>query len=151
MTSNAGLRGDSRATRAVGALCSVGILALVTGCDSGSQQVRVVNHCHVPIEATFTYLVSELRQPEGRLFLDLELDADGALDIAAGESSTLLVEPPSSPNIHYEGEATVTIRGDGEEWIEVALMEEAPTGSDVGYIKDGVFVVDGVLCPQVGG
>ncbi|MCB2413259.1 hypothetical protein LGT39_10435 [Demequina sp. TTPB684] len=139
----------SHGASAVGAGCSLALLALVTGCGSGNSQVLVENHCDVPIEATFTYLVSEVRQPEDRLFLDLELDADGALDIAAGESLTLVIGPHPSPDTHFEGKVSLTIRGEGGEWLEVALMEEAPTGSDVGYLKDGVFVVDGVLCSQL--
>ncbi|NYI42070.1 hypothetical protein [Demequina lutea] len=139
-------------SRAVGALGSVAALALVTGCGSGSSQVRIENHCDVPIQATFTNLLAGWSEADARTKLKYEVDADGALDVAAGASSTLVLGPPPSPKTRVNGQAFVTIRGDRGEWIMVAPMgEEAPPGSDVGYIKNGVFVVDGVLCSQVSG
>ena len=154
MTFNAGLRGESRATRAVGAACSVAVVALIAGCDLGSTQVRLENNCDVPIQATFTNLVEKLsKDAEPRWLAEWEVDVDAALDIAAGASSTLTLGSPSSGNSRSGGAAFVTIRGGGGEWINVAPMgEEAPPGgSDVGYIKDGVLVIDGALCAQLDG
>ena len=63
--------------------------------------------------------------------VEWEVDADGALDVAAGASSTLVLGPPPSPKTRVNGDAFVTIRGDGGDWMMVAPMgEEAPRGSD---------------------
>jgi len=116
--------------------------------------VRLENNCDVPIQATFTNLVEKLsKDAEPRWLAEWEVDVDAALDIAAGASSTLTLGSPSSGNSRSGGAAFVTIRGGGGEWISVAPMgEEAPPGgSDVGYIKDGVLVIDGVRCAQLDG
>jgi len=122
-------RGDSHAVRAVGALGSVAALALVTGCDAGSSQVRIENHCDVAIQATFTNLLAEWSDDDAKWSMDYEVDAAGTLDVAAGASSTLVLGPAPSPKTRVNGEAFVTIRGDGGEWIMVAPMGEgAPPG-----------------------
>ena len=142
----------ARAARAAGAVSSVAILALLTGCDQGSPQVRIENHCDVPIQATFTNALAGFSEADAKWEVEWEVDADGALDVAAGASATLVLGPPPSPKTRVDGEAFVTIRGEGSEWIMVAPMgEEAPRGSYGSFIKDGVFVVDGVLCSQLDG
>jgi hypothetical protein len=106
----------------------------------------------VPIQATFTNALAGWSEAHAKWEVEWEVDAHGALDVAAGASSTLVLGPPPSPKTRVNGEAFVTIRGDGGEWIMVApLGREWPPGSDGGFIKDGVFVVDGVLCSQVRG
>ncbi len=139
----------SRAARTLGA---VAVLALVTACSSGSSGVRVDNHCDVPIQATFTNLLAKWSEDDARYLVDWEVDADGAVDIAAGASATLVLGPPPSQATRVDGKAFLSIRGDGGEWLTVAPVgEKAPSGSDIGYIKDGVFVADGVLCAHMGG
>lgn len=137
---------------AAGALSAVAVLALVTACSSDSSDVRVDNHCDVPIQATFTNLLAKWSEDTAQYVTDWVVDADGAVDIAAGASATLVLGPPPSPATRVDGQAFLSIRGDGGEWLTVAPVgEKAPSGSDVGYIKDGVFVVNDVLCAQVGG
>ena len=145
MTLNAGLRGESHVARAVGALFSVTTLALVTGCDAGSQHVRIENYCDVAVQASYSTFVfqdpPDATNPSGYA---IEVVEGAAIDVAAGASSALKID--------INGAGYLVLRGSAGEWLTVSPLDtEAPPGSDGRFIKDGVFVVDGPVCAQVDG
>ena len=129
-------------TRAVAAISSVVVVALVTGCESSSAQVRVENHCEVAIQVSYSALVIDERQDVASPDVaKVEVVADAAIDVAAGASSTL------KPDLNGAGD--LVIRGHDGAWLNVAPLESGGATESDGFIKDGVFLVDGVLCAQL--
>ncbi len=139
-----GARYEAYAARAIGAVCSVGILALVTACDAGSQQVRIENYCDRAIKASYsTFVFEESPDASNPSGYAIEVAEGAAIEVAAGTSSTLKTE--------IYGAGYLVVRGSDGDWFPLAPLDtEAPPDSDGGFIKDGVFVVDGVLCTQLG-
>jgi hypothetical protein len=128
--------------RVVRAACSGVAVALLAGCDPGAPPVRIENHCDVPIHVSYEVVVLEEPQdPDSPPRIAAYLVGDAVIEVPAGASSTLKPETQ---------DGSLVIRGSDGEWITVAPLDnEAPAGSDVGFIRDGVFVVDGVLCAQL--
>lgn len=128
MKFDSGLRGESHAARAVGAICSVGILALVAGCDSGASPVRIENHCEVTVQVNFSsVVVDELDGVDG---LDI-----GVIELAAGASSMLKPD--------FRGGGFVVIRREEGSWYTLAPFDRE------GAPKDRVYLIDGSVCTKL--
>lgn len=136
------MSGFRSGSRVVGALGSVTVLALLTGCSSGAAPVRIENHCDVPVQVSYsTFVVEDPKDSVGPPHIETAVADDAAVEVGANASATL------KPDIG--GDGWLVLRRDGGEWLMVApLNSEAPADSDVGFIKDGVFVINDVLCAQ---
>jgi hypothetical protein len=125
-----GLRGYRHAVRAIGAVCSVVILALIAGCDSGAAPVRIENHCEVTVQVNFSSVVVDAM--DGVDGLDI-----GVIELAVGASSNLKPD--------FRGGGFVVIRREEGSWYTLAPFDRE------GAPKDRVYLIDGSVCTNLDG